>query len=123
LKRVRQKIFFIFGFISLALGSIGVFLPLMPTTPFILLAAYLFARSSVKYHDWLRNNRLFGRTLRAWEAGEGLTLGEKKRMVIFATVVIAISFIICPNVVGRVVLAIAWFIPLSIAVFSRTRRR
>lgn len=51
----------IFGIISLALGIIGIFVPILPTTPFLLLSAACFARSSEKLYNWLMGHRIFGR--------------------------------------------------------------
>ena len=56
------------GFLFLILGVIGIFLPVVPTTPFVLLAAWCFARSSRKWHNWLLDSELFGPMLRDWEA-------------------------------------------------------
>lgn len=50
----------VIGSLSLALGAIGIFLPILPTTPFLLLAAFCFARSSQRLHDYLINHRVFG---------------------------------------------------------------
>lgn len=55
------------GILSLALGIAGAVLPLLPTTPFILLAAYCFAKSSPRLHGWLVNHRLFGPLIENWE--------------------------------------------------------
>lgn len=121
-KAVKSKILLIIGFFALGIGFVGIFVPLLPTTPLVLLSAYLFARSSRKYHDWIRNNRFFGKTVRAWEAGKGLTVAEKWRMAVFATLFIGISFILCTNIVGRIVLILVWPIPISISIFSKTRR-
>lgn len=57
----------VLGFLFLGLGFIGVFLPLLPTTPFILLAAGCFARSSERWYNWLLNNRTFGPMIRNWQ--------------------------------------------------------
>lgn len=54
------------GIVSVGLGLAGVALPLLPTTPFMILAAACFARSSPRLHDWLWNHRLFGPTIRDW---------------------------------------------------------
>jgi len=79
-------------------------------------------KSSKRYHRWLRQNRFFGKTVRAWEARLGLTIREKVRLIISATVVIAVSFILCTNIVGRIVLVACWPIPISVALFTKTRK-
>ncbi|MDR2840025.1 MAG: YbaN family protein, partial [Paludibacter sp.] len=55
-----KLLFIILGLISLALGIIGIFLPLLPTTPFLLLSAALFARGSQRLYNWLINHRVLG---------------------------------------------------------------
>lgn len=66
-----------FGWLSVALGAIGVVVPGWPTTPWLLLAAYLFARSSPRFHRWLISHRLFGPTVRDIRAGRGLPARTK----------------------------------------------
>jgi len=60
------------GWLSLATGVLGLFLPLLPTTVFVILAAYCFSRSSERFHQWLLNHRLFGPMVKAWEEGKGI---------------------------------------------------
>ena len=55
------------GFLSLLLGLLGIPLPVLPSTPFILLAAWFFARSSEKWHSWLLASELFGPMIRNWD--------------------------------------------------------
>lgn len=63
-----RPLFIALGWLSLALGFIGVFLPILPTTPFVLLAAYFFSRGSERLHGWLLEHRLFGHLIRDWES-------------------------------------------------------
>ena len=65
------------GGIAVVLAILGVFLPLLPTTPFLLLASACFARGSTRLHNWLINNRLFGAYLRNYEQGRGIPLRGK----------------------------------------------
>ena len=65
------------GGIAVVLAILGVFLPLLPTTPFLLLASACFARGSTRLHSWLVNNRLFGQYLRNYEQGRGIPLRGK----------------------------------------------
>lgn len=65
------------GWISVVLGTVGIFLPLLPTTPFLLLAAVCFARSSERAHRWLLGHRYFGSFLRDYLAGCGISLRAK----------------------------------------------
>lgn len=61
LKKLVKTLFLFIGIVSLLLGFIGIFLPLLPTTPFILLAAYCFAKSSERFHRYIMQHKLFGR--------------------------------------------------------------
>ena len=72
------------GVLALLLGILGLFLPLLPTTPFLLLASWCFARGSQRLHRWLLSHRVFGEYLRNFEAGRGIPLKAK----ILATVML-----------------------------------
>ena len=67
----------IVGIVAVVLGVLGIFLPLLPTTPFLLLASACFARSSERLHRWLLTNKLFGSYLRDFEQGKGIPLRGK----------------------------------------------
>lgn len=73
-----MKIFLsILGVISLALGIIGIFLPLLPTTPFLLLSAVLFAKSSTRLYNWLLNHKIFGKYIRDYRVEKSMPLKIK----------------------------------------------
>jgi len=65
---MHKPFYFVAGILSIILGLIGVVLPLLPTTPFVILAAFFFSRSSKKFHQKLVSNRLFGPMIVEWEA-------------------------------------------------------
>lgn len=76
---VVRALWFALGWTALALGFIGAFLPLLPTTPFVLLAAYCFARSSPRLHSWLAHHATFGPMIEAW-ARHGAVPRRAKRL-------------------------------------------
>ena len=67
----------VFGTLFVGLGLVGIFLPVLPTTPFLLLAAVCYARSSQRFYDWLLNNRWFGEYIRNYREGKGVHLRHK----------------------------------------------
>jgi len=64
--RAARALWFVLGWMALGLGVVGAFLPLLPTTPFVLLAAFCFARSSPRLHSWLAHHPTFGPMIEAW---------------------------------------------------------
>ncbi len=66
-RAARNAVLIVLGWGFVALGVVGVVLPVLPTTPFMLIALWCFARSSKRFHDWLYHHRLFGPPLRKWD--------------------------------------------------------
>ena len=80
-----------FGGLSLVLGLAGVVLPLLPATPFFLLAAFGFARSSPRLHDWLVHHPRFGPAIRDWQAHGAISPAAKRLAVLAIALTVAIS--------------------------------
>lgn len=66
ISKTKSFIFLALGWICIVLAVIGIFLPLLPTTPFLILAAFLFSKGSEKLHGWLLNQKTFGPIIRDW---------------------------------------------------------
>jgi len=93
-KRNCKKILLIIaGTLFLILGIVGIFIPLLPTTPFLLLAAACYARSSQRCYEWLLNNRWFGNYIRNYIEGKGVSLKVKKVTLTFLWMVIGSSIL------------------------------
>jgi uncharacterized protein len=75
--RVVRTLLIVAGTISLSLGTLGIFLPILPTTPFLLLASACYLRSSERMHKWLLFNRWFGAYIKNYQEGRGIPLKTK----------------------------------------------
>jgi uncharacterized protein len=74
---VRKAVLIFAGTVCVALGVLGMFLPLLPTTVFLLMAAYCYSRSSERFHTWLIDNRWLGGYIRNYKSGQGVSLRQK----------------------------------------------
>ncbi|MGB7209986.1 MAG: YbaN family protein [Pyrinomonadaceae bacterium] len=74
---VRKAVLIFLGTVCVGLGLLGMFLPLMPTTVFLLMAAYCYSKSSEKFHNWLMTNRLFGKYISDYKSGKGISVRQK----------------------------------------------
>jgi hypothetical protein len=89
MKDLTRTLLILGGTICLVLGVVGMFLPVLPTTPFLLLAAYCYARSSQRFYDWLLTNRWFGEYIRNYREGRGIPLKQKVLTIVLLWVTIA----------------------------------
>lgn len=106
------------GAIALALGVIGVVTPILPTVPFLLLAAFCFARSSQRLHDWLLNHPRLGPPIRNWQAHGAI--GKKAKRL--ATLSVAAAFLISVLLGLRpIILAVQAIALLGVMAFIWTR--
>ena len=104
-----QTLWAVGGFLCFALGMVGVVLPILPTTPFILVAAFCFARSSARLNSWFKGTKVYKQVLEGYVTKRSMTLRAKLTILIPVTVLLAIGFALMGRVpVGRVVLAAVW---------------
>lgn len=89
--KFKKGAYFIIGSIALVAGIIGAFLPVLPTTPFILLAAWCYIRSSKQLYEWLINNERFGKTIEDYHTGKGITKSTKIKSISMMWIAIIIS--------------------------------
>jgi len=93
------------GTLSTGLGIIGVFVPVLPTTPFLLLAAACYMRSSERFYQWLIDNRIFGAYVRNYIEGRGMPIKIKIStiLLLWLTIGVTVAFAV-ENIVVRIVL-------------------
>jgi len=87
---VKKTILIFTGTVCVGLGVLGMFLPLLPTTVFLLMAAYCYSRSSGRFHNWLLNNRLCGKYISNYQSGRGITASQKATTIL--TLLVSIGF-------------------------------
>lgn len=121
---MKRTLFKIAGFCSLGAGFLGVFLPVLPTTPFLLLAAFCFARSSPGMNRWMLTNRMFGGYLRNYKAGRGIPLPVKITVltVLWASILGTAMFIIDPLWLKILLIAIATGVTIHLVRLKTMRR-
>ena len=108
-KRLTRTLLVAGGTLCVALGVLGIFLPVLPTTPFLLLAAYCYARSSDRFHQWLMTNRWFGDYIRNYREGRGIPLKQKVLtiLLLWLTIGYAAWFVVPPWWARVILLGIA----------------
>lgn len=104
------KFFYILlGLLGLGLGALGAVLPLLPAFPFLMLAAYCFARSSERLHGWFTSTKLYKNNLETYVKGEGMTKKTKVRIMVMVTLLMSVGFFMMGAVpAGRAVLFVVW---------------
>ena len=112
------------GTFFLAVGVIGIFLPVLPTTPFLLLSAACYFKGSRRMHDWLLNNKWFGSYLRNYREGKGVSVKVKAISILslWATIGYSAFYVIDILIVRIVLLVVAIAVTLHIASLPNLRR-
>lgn len=107
--RLRHGLWAAGDFLSFALGMAGVVLPILPTTPFILVAAFCFARSSDRLNSWFKGTKVYKMVLEGYMTKRSMTLRAKLTILVPVTVLLAVGFAMMSAVpVGRAIVAIVW---------------
>lgn len=106
---IRKAVLIFVGTVCVGLGVLGMFLPLMPTTVFLLMAAYCYSRSSERFHTWLLTNRLFGSYIKNYKSGKGISLRQKVSTItiLWASIGLSIWMLAASWGVNLLLLAVA----------------
>jgi uncharacterized membrane protein YbaN (DUF454 family) len=111
--RLTNMLFVAMGFAALGLGAVGAVIPVMPTAPFLFLACLCFAKGSERFHKWFLGTWLYKKYLGDFVKTRSMTLGAKLSLCITVSALLAIPFILFPNLAMRIfiiaLLAIKWY--------------
>jgi uncharacterized membrane protein YbaN (DUF454 family) len=110
-KKLQRLLWFTLGHFFLLLGIVGVFLPVIPTVPFIVIASACYSKVSPKFRERLRNNRWFGKAVRDWE--DERAISKRSKLIVFASLITSVIFV-------TIFLSILWIkmIVFIVAVFT-----
>jgi uncharacterized protein len=118
--RLARTLYLVAGFVSLILAVIGIVLPILPTTPFVLLAAACFARSSKRFHDMLLANRVTGPIIHEWTEHRSIPRRVKRWVYFLLALSFGSSILVMPSpryqgmlaLLGAVLAVFVWRIPV-----------
>lgn len=117
---IKKIIFIVVGCICLALGTVGVFLPILPTTPFYLITLYCFARSSKKLEDWFKGTKLYKKHLESFVEKRGMLPQTKASILITVTLLMGLGIFFMARKgiwVPCIILGVVWAVHLIYFLF------
>lgn len=117
---IKRLLFVTLGTIFLVVGIVGILVPVLPTTPFLLLAASFYARGSKKFHNWLVNNRILGAYLKHYVNGKGMPLRVKlfTILLLWTAISFTVVFVIDELVVRIILILVAIGVSVHIALIK-----
>ena len=122
MKSLKKQLYIAFSFLAVTLAIIGVFIPGLPTVPFLLVALFCFERSSKKYHDMIMNNKYFGPVLQDYYSGKGLTSSVKIKAILFLSCGMIFSIYKIQNPHARIALAVVWLAVAIHIILLKTKK-
>ena len=115
-----KVVLIILGFISMGIGIVGIVAPILPTTPFLLLASFFFAKGSKRFHDWFISTKIYKKYLESFVKSKAMTLKNKLTILLPVSLMLIITFIFVNNLHARIVLVIL-FIGKYLYFFTQIR--
>jgi uncharacterized membrane protein YbaN (DUF454 family) len=119
----KRRLLIAAGTLSTGLGIIGIFIPILPTTPFLLLAAACYMRSSERFYRWLTNNTVFGAYVRNYIEGRGMPVRIKifTILLLWLTIGLSMTFAVRNTVIRIVLVCIAVGVTVHVALIRKRR--
>ena len=107
--KVIKVLLVILGFICVGLGLLGVILPILPTTPFLLAASYFFAKGSDRFNDWFMSTKLYKKYLQDFIETRAMTLKAKLKILIPVSIILILSFLSIKNIYAKGLIVFLFF--------------
>lgn len=117
MNKVKKYFYITLGFIALGLGLIGVILPILPTTPFLLLTSFCFAKGSERFHVWFTNTNIYKKHLESFVRERAMTLKQKVVLLSFVNFMLAFPLILVDVLPMRITIIVLIIIKLYYFIF------
>lgn len=117
---IKRLVFLILGMICLALGTVGVFLPILPTVPFYLATVFCFSQSSKKLHDWFIGTNLYKKHLQSFVEKKGMVLKTKLTIITTVTLLMGFGFLMMARKgiwIPCIILTVVWLFHIIYFIF------
>ena len=102
MNKFKKGFYITVGLISFALGAIGVILPILPTTPFLLLSSFCFVRGSEKFDRWFKETKVYKKHLESFANERAMTLKQKITILLFADTMMMFPLIILDSIIAKI---------------------
>lgn len=112
-----KYIYFVLGLLFMGIGCIGIILPVLPTTPFLLVALFLFAKSSKRAEAWFKSTKIYQKHIDSFVKERAMTLKSKISVLAFASTMLMIAFFMMDNLYGRTTIIVLMFIKYYYFIF------
>ncbi|MCZ9839618.1 YbaN family protein [Brachyspira hyodysenteriae] len=113
-------LFICLGFLFVGIGAVGIVVPILPTTPFLLLASFFFAKGSKRFHDWFMSTKIYKKHLESFVKSRAMTLKSKLTILLPVSAMLIVTFIFVNNLHARIALVIL-FITKYVYFFTQIR--
>lgn len=112
-----KYIYFVLGLLFMGVGCVGIILPILPTTPFLLVALFLFAKSSKRAEAWFMSTKIYQKHIDSFVKERAMTLKSKIILLAFASTMLMIAFFMMDNLYGRITIIVLMFIKYYYFIF------
>lgn len=112
-----KYIYFVLGLLFMGVGCVGIILPILPTTPFLLVALFLFAKSSKRAEAWFMSTKIYQKHIDSFVKERAMTLKSKITLLAFASTMLMIAFFVMDNLYGRITIIVLMFIKYYYFIF------
>lgn len=119
-EKVKKFGYLVVATISFIVGIIGIFLPILPTTPLLLLTYFCLVKSSDKLNEKFMNSNIYTKYVKSFHEQGGMTLRVKLKLILFASILLLFMFIAIDSYIMKIIIVLTWLMKLTVFAKMRT---